>query len=96
MCFAHHLITPRPVIRMLEDAFPVTMNVLTDTTGCSDDCIDEIRELPGVSVSKMLNKDVRDLFSRGIDEYIRFHKASIKEDRSPVVDFGSFMNGYEE
>ena len=95
MCFAHHLISPRPVIKMLLDV-PLTMNVLTATTGCSDECVDEIRSLPGAKVPPELNQKVRDLFSRGIKEYIRFHDAAKKEDRSPVIDFGSYMDNYEE
>ena len=36
-CFAHHLLTPRPVINMiLQSKIPLTMNVLVHTTGCSD------------------------------------------------------------
>ena len=96
MCFAHHLISPRPVISMLRQAFPVTMNVLTDTTGCSDDCVAELRKIPGAHVSKELNREVKNLFERGISEYIRFYQASAKEDRSPIVDFGTYMEGYEE
>ena len=95
MCFAHHLISPRPVIKMLQ-RIPLTMNVLTATTGCSDECVEGIRELPGVTVAPELNRKVRDQFSRGINEYIQFHEAAKKEDRSPVIDFGSYMDNYEE
>ena len=97
MCFAHHLISPRPILKMIMDAgIPLTMNVLTATTGCSDDCVEELRTIPGAHVSGALNREVRDLFSRGIHEYIRFSKASDKKDKSPLVDFGTFMNNYEE
>ena len=94
LCFAHHLISPRPIIRMLQDAFPLTMNVLTATTGCSHECVDELQTIPGAKVPKELNTQVKNLFKKGIKEYILFHKA--KEDRSPVVDFGTFMENYEE
>ena len=93
LCFAHHLISPRPIIRMLEDAFPLTMNVLTATTGCSQECVDELQTIPGAKVPKELNTQVKNLFKKGIKEYILFHQA--KEDRSPVVDFGTFMENYE-
>lgn len=96
LCFAHHLISPRPVIAMLQQAFPVTMNVLTDTTGCSDDCVAELQQIPGARVPKELNREVKNLFERGISEYVRFYQASSKMDRSPVVDFGTYMEGYEE
>lgn len=95
-CFAHHLLSPRPILQMLRESIPLTMNVLTATTGCSDECVEEMREIPGVNVPADLNKKVRDLFSRGISEYIHFYQASPKHDRSPVIDLGNFMDGYIE
>lgn len=97
MCFAHHLLSPRPIIQLLrESGILITMNVLSDTTGCIDECVDDMREIPGVHVPAELNRKVRDLFSRGISEYARFHQAAHKPDKSPVVDFGTFMDNYEE
>ena len=96
MCFAHHLLSPRPVLNLLRQAFPVTLNVLSDTTGCSSECVEDIKRLPGVSVPKELNRQVRDKFANRIHEYIRFHLSSIDKDLSPVVDFGHYMDNYEE
>ena len=96
-CFAHHLLSPRPVIRMLQDSgITVTLDVLAETTGCSSDCVEDMKNIPGVSVSKELNQQVKALFCERISEYIRFHSASSVNDNSPVVDFGSFMDCYEE
>ena len=96
VCFAHHLISPRPVLNLLRESIPLTMNVLTDTTGCSDSCVDELKKIPGCHVPAELNRKVRKQFERGISEYIRFSKASPKEDKSALIDLGSFMDGYEE
>lgn len=96
MCFAHNLLSPRPILHMLQEAMPLTLNVLAATTGCSEDCVDDMRKIPGCHVPKELNVKVKNLFSRGINEYISFQKSSIKEDHSPVVDLGTFMDGYEE
>ena len=96
MCFAHHLISPRPILQMLREAVPLTMNVLTATTGCSDDCVEELRTIPGANVPAEINREVRELFSRGINEYIRFNQASDKEDHSPLIDFGTYMDNYVE
>ena len=96
-CFAHHLLTPRPIISMIQQSgIPFTMNVLAHTTGCSADCVEEIREIPGVFVDPELNRQVRDLFAPHIKEYLRFHQSSPKPDKSPVIDFGTYMDGYEE
>ena len=97
LCFAHHLLTPRPIIHMIQQSgMPFTMNVLVHTTGCSSDCVEEIREIPGVSVDPELNRQVSALFAPHIKEYLRFHKSSAKPDKSPVIDFGTYMEGYEE
>lgn len=96
-CFAHHLLSPRPIIRILQESgAPLTQNVLSDTTGCSGQCVDELRTIPGVRVPGKLNETVRDLFSRGINEYLRFHRDCGAPDNSPVLDLGSFMDGYVE
>lgn len=97
MCFAHHLLSPRPILHMLmASGLPLTMNVLSDTTGCIDECVYDMRQLPGARVPADLNRRVRDQFARGIGEYIRFNRASKKADTSPLVDLGTFMDGYEE
>ena len=97
MCFAHHLLSPRPIISLLrESGIRVTANVLSDTTGCIDECIEDMQAIPGVRVPAELNRQVRDLFARGINEYARFHQASNKPDKSPLVDFGTYMDNYEE
>lgn len=97
MCFAHHLLSPRPILKMLLDSgIPLTMNVLSDTTGCIDECVEDMQMIPGAHVPPELNRQVKEMFSRGIGEYIRFHSAAKKIDHSPLVDVGSFMDNYEE
>lgn len=97
LCFAHHLLTPRPIINMIQQSgLPLTMNALVHTTGCSADCVEEIQEIPGVHVPPELNRQVKDLFAPHIMEYIRFHKDSPKPDKSPVINFGTYMEEYAE
>lgn len=97
MTFAHHLLSPRPVIRILQESgMPLTMNMLTQTVGCSDDCVDDIQKIPGVHVPKEINRKVRNQFTRGITEYLRFHGSSPMPDKSHVIDLGTYMDYYEE
>ena len=97
MTFAHHLLSPRAVIHLLQESgMPLTMNVLTQTVGCSDDCVDDIRRIPGVHVPAALNDQVKSQFERGIREYVRFHLSSPIPDKSPVLDLGTYMDNYEE
>lgn len=96
MCFAHHLLSPRPVVNLLQKSIPITMNVLTAVLGCSDECVDDIQQIPGVHVPAELNAEVRDMFAPHINEYINFHETSPRKDRSPILDLGSYMDYYEE
>lgn len=97
MCFAHHLLSPRPVIHLLQKSrMPVTMNVLTAVLGCSDECVDDLQQIPETHVAPELNAEIRDLFAPHIKEYISFHEASPRKDKSPVLDLGKFMDGYKE
>ena len=95
--FAFHLLCPRPIIHMLQESgTAITMNVLKDTIGCSEECVEGMRTLPGVHVQPELNREVRDLFAPHIQEYIRFHNSWPVKDTSPVANLGTYMNGYEE
>lgn len=97
MCFAHHLLSPRPIMRMIQESeMPLTLSAMTNTVGCAEECIEDMQTIPGAHVPRELNRQVREQFSRGISEYIRFHLASPKKDHSPLVDLGTFMDGYEE
>ena len=97
MCFAHHLISPRPIIYLMQQSnVPLTMNVLANTTGCSPECVDDIQTIPGANVPAEMNRKVKSQFERGIMEYLRFHAASPIKDKSPLVDFGTYMDNYTE
>ena len=97
LCFAHHLLSPRPIISLLQDAgLRITLDILAETTGCSSDCVEGLQAIPGVHVSKEINQQVRKQFEKEILEYVRFRSASHKKDTSPEIDFGSFMDNYED
>ena len=97
MCFAHHLISPRPVLHFLQQSgLPFTLNVLTNTTGCADECVQEMQTIPGAHVPADLNRQVRDLFAPHLLEYVDFYRSANKQDTSPLLDLGTFMEGYEE
>ena len=97
MCFAHHLITPRPIIKLIQESgTPLTLNVLINTMGCSEECVEDMQQIQGAHVPAELNRKVKAQFERGINEYLRFHAASPIQDHSPLVDFGTFMDNYTE
>ena len=94
-CFANHLICPRPLISMIQRAgVTLTTELLQNTTGCDERCLERIRRLPGIYVSPELNRAARDQFKDYVDNLISFQK--IIGDTSRPVDLGNYMNGYEE
>ena len=97
MAFCFHLICPRPVIHMLhESGLELNMDVLKETIGCAEECVEGMRKIPGVHTPPELNAKVRDLFAPHINEYIRFYTSFPKTSTSKVVDLADFMGGYEE
>ena len=93
--FAQHLLAPRPLLAAIQDAgVPITKNVLCNVTGSDDRCIACMKNAPGVRVSPKLNREIRDLFSGYISNFVSYKKE--QRDDSPVVDLGSFLEGYSE
>ena len=95
--FAHHLLCPRPLIHAIQAAgVPVTTEVLGNVTGCYERCLADMRTEPGVRVDPDLNRRVRDRFADYLRNYLDFQRHFCKQDASPLADFGTFMDGYEE
>ena len=95
VCFAQHLLCPRPLLHAIEAAgVPLTRNVLCNVTGSDDRCVSCMKDAPGVRVPAGLNRAVRELFSVYVSNFVSYKKAL--QDDSPVVDLGSFMLNYEE
>lgn len=96
-CFARHLICPRPLIRALQDAgITLTIETLGNITGCYERCIAGLRKTPGTVVPPDLNRTLRSQFADYVSNYAKFQPILAREDETPVVDFGTYMDGYEE
>lgn len=97
MCFARHLLFPRPLIHALQEAgFPMTVEVVGSITGCYERCLAGLRKTPGVEVSAELNCKVRDMFADFVRNFTEFQTLLSAGDRTSIADFGSFMDKYEE
>lgn len=97
MCFARHLLFPRPVVHAIQQAgIPITVEVVGSITGCYERCLDGLRSTPGVSVSADLNRKVSEQFSDCIRNFIEFQKTIQAGDNTALADFGSFMDNYNE
>jgi len=96
-CFAHHLLTPRAVIKMLQDSpHPFTIETMGSVTGCYKECLERMKQLPGVSVPAELNRKIKEQFTGRMNEFFRYQSIIQKTDTSEPVDIGSYMDGYEE
>lgn len=97
LCFSLHLICPRPLIHALREAgVRLTVEALGNITGCYERCLAILRSLPAVHVPPELNRQVRAQFSQTIDDFVRFQSFLSSGDQTPLADFGTFMDGYEE
>ena len=97
VCFARHLLCPRPLIQALVDAnVPLTMETVGNITGCHERCMRGIRRTPSAHVPAELNRAVKEQFAEYIANFLDCRFAFPDEDDSPLADFGTYMDGYEE
>ena len=97
LCFAHHLLCPRALIHAIQESGTrITVEVLGNTTGCYERCLIGMRRTPATHVPPDLNRQVRELFSDYISEFLDFQSYLSEGDESMIANFGTFMDGYEE
>ena len=97
LCFAHHLLCPRPLIHAIQESgAKITVEVLGNTTGCYERCLIGMRRTPATHVPPELNRKVRDQFADYISEFLDFQSYLAHADDSMIANFGSYMDGYEE
>ena len=96
-CFAHHLLCPRPLIRLMQNnGINLTVETVGNVSGFYDYCLSCIRQQPSVRVSAELNRLVRDQFIPYVTNLVEYSKYAAMQDESPLADLGDYMNGYEE
>ena len=97
ICFAQHLLCPRPLIHSLQAAhIRITVEVIGNLTGCYDTCLSCMRKMPATHVPSDLNRAVRDQFMDYIVNFFEYQRSAMRKDGSALADFGQFMDGYEE
>lgn len=96
-CFSKHLLCPRALIHEIQQrGEPLTVEAVGCVTGCYGRCQALIRTFPGVHVPADMNRQVKEQFADYIDNFISYQKILVKKDTSPLADFGTYMDGYEE
>lgn len=97
LCFAHHLLCPRALIRAIQESGTnITTEVLGNTTGCYERCLIGMRKTPATHVDPALNRKVRDLFAEYLEDFLDFQKYLSQDDESMIANFGTYMDGYED
>ena len=97
MFFARHLLCPRPLIRAIQEAgIPITVETLGLITGCYERCLIGLQKSHGVHVPPELNRRVREQFAAYINNFIDCRSIFTTGDESMLVNFGSYMDNYEE
>lgn len=95
--FARHLLCPRPLIRAIQAAhIPITVETLGLITGCYERCLVGLQKSPGVRVTPELNRRIREQFKAYVDNFVDCESILTANDDSMLVNFGEYMNGYEE
>lgn len=97
MFFARHLLCPRPLIKALQDEnIPITIETLGILTGCYERCLIGLQKSHGVHVAPELNQMVREQFAAYIANFCECRSIITNDDGSALVNFGSYMDNYEE
>ena len=97
MFFARHLLCPRPLVKAIMDAnIPITVETLGLITGCYERCLVGMQKMHGVHVRPELNRKIREQFSVYIQNFVDCRGIITNNDESMLVNFGSYMDNYEE
>ena len=95
--FARYFLCPRPLVRAMQDAgVTLTVELIGNMTGCYERCLAGLRKTPGAHVPAELNRLVKEQFHDYIENFLDFHRFIAPEDHSAVVDFGTYMDNYED
>ena len=95
--FALHFLCPRALIRTLQESeYPLTVETLGNVTGCFGGCLSRMSQLPGAHVPADLNRAIKAQFAEHMKDFLRYQPVLSKEDRSPLAEFGTYMDNYEE
>lgn len=97
MFFARHLLCPRPLIKAIQEAnIPITVETLGLITGCYERCLIGMQKSHGVHVAPELNRKIKEQFAKYVDNFIDCQTILTKDDESMLVNFGTFMDNYED
>lgn len=97
ICFAHHLLCPRPLIHAVQaTGMRLTTDVLAKLTGIFDQCLTCMRRTPGTAVPAATNRFLRGQIMPFVLNFFEYYSTVLPADGSAIADLGTFMDLYEE
>ena len=97
ICFARHLLCPRPLIHAIQATnIRLTKNLLAQLTGIFDQSLTDIRKTPGTKVPAGMNRFIRGQFLPYFINFFQYYQTVLPADGSALADLGTYMDDYEE
>lgn len=95
--FARHFLCPRPLVKAVQESgVKITFELIGAMTGCYERCLTGIRRTPGAHVPPELNRAIKAQFADYLSNFLAFQSVLSVDDCSQLVNFGSYMDNYEE
>ena len=97
LCFARHLLCPRPLIFAIQSTgIRVTKDLVANLTGIFEQTMVGLRRTPGANVPANLNNFVRRQFMPFVISIFDYYRSRMIHDGSALADFGTFMDSYKD
>ena len=97
MCFAYHLLCPRPLIHAMQaSCLRVSTDLIANLTGMFDQSITAMRRIPRTNVPPHINRFIRNQIMPFVLNFFEFYQNTLPLDGSAVADLGTYMDGYKE
>ena len=97
LCFARHLLCPRPLIHAVQSTgIRVTKDLVANLTGIFEQTMVGLRRTPGTDVPASMNNFVRRQFMPFVISIFDYYRSRMIHDGSALADFGTYMDNYKD
>ena len=97
LCFARHLLCPRPLIHAVQSTgIRVTKDLVANLTGIFEQTMVGLRRTPGTDVPAGMNNFVRRQFMPFVISIFDYYRSRMIHDGSALADFGTYMDNYKD
>lgn len=97
LCFARHLLCPRPLIYAVQSTgIRVTKDLVANLTGIFEQTMVGLRRTPGTDVPASMNNFIRRQFIPFVISIFDYYRSRMIYDGSALADFGTYMDNYKD